>query len=164
MAASTVQLQMDRPAIGQFPRIFQYKRRSTRRFPAGTWAMRVQATTSWNRMCKHRQQSSCSVLPRRTTTTRRPHRQDVSNDRPGRCSTVVRSTSFVPDGSITYDHVMMKVALKDNATIGMPVAAYDKTVTLVAIDLRQTTARPGIWWSSSKTVRSDVVVRWGAFH
>ena len=46
---------------------------------------------------------------------------------------------FRSDGSITYDHVMTKVALKDNATIGMPAAAGDKVVTLVAIDLRQTT-------------------------
>ena len=42
MAASTVQLQMDRPAIGQFPPNLQYKLKINTKIPAGTWAMRVQ--------------------------------------------------------------------------------------------------------------------------
>ena len=41
MAASTVQLQMDRPAIGQFPPNLQYKLKINTKIPAGTWAMRV---------------------------------------------------------------------------------------------------------------------------
>lgn len=139
MAASTVQLQMDRPAIGQFPPNLQYKLKINTKIPAGTWAMRVQGNDfvepyvggTANSILLGVAEQDYDNLGGLTVKT-------FPNDRPmvfNRGS----FNQFRSDGSITYDHVMQKVALKDNATIGMPVAANDKVVTLVAIDLRQTT-------------------------
>ena len=139
MAASTVQLQMDRPAIGQFPPNLQYKLKINTKIPAGTWAMRVQGNDfvepyvggTANSILLGVAEMDYDTLGGLTVKT-------FPNDRPmvfNRGS----FNQFRSDGSITYDHVMQKVALKDNATIGMPVAAGDKVVTLVAIDLRQTT-------------------------
>jgi hypothetical protein len=139
MAASTVQLQMDRPAIGQFPPNLQYKLKINTKIPAGTWAMRVQGNDfvepyvggTANSILLGVAETDYDNLGGLTVKT-------FPNDRPmvfNRGS----FNQFRSDGSITYDHVMQKVALKDNATIGMPVAANDKVVTLVAIDLRQTT-------------------------
>jgi len=139
MAASTVQLQMDRPAIGQFPPNLQYKLKINTKIPAGTWAMRVQGNDfvepyvggTANSILLGVAETDYDNLGGLTVKT-------FPNDRPmvfNRGS----FNQFRSDGSITHDHVMMKVALKDNATIGMPVAAGDKVVTLVAIDLRQTT-------------------------
>ena len=139
MAASTVQLQMDRPAIGQFPPNLQYKLKINTKIPAGTWAMRVQGNDyvepyvggTANSILLGVADADYDNLGGLTVKT-------FPNDRPmvfNRGS----FNQFRSDGSITHDHVMTKVALKDNATIGMPVAAGDKVVTLVAIDLRQTT-------------------------
>ena len=139
MAASTVQLQMDRPTIGQFPPNLQYKLKINTKIPAGTWAMRVQGNDfvepyvggTANSILLGVAEMDYDNLGGLTVKT-------FPNDRPmvfNRGS----FNQFRSDGSITYDHVMMKVPLKDNATIGMPVAANDRTVTLVAIDLRQTT-------------------------
>jgi len=139
MAASTVQLQMDRPAIGQFPPNLQYKLKINTKIPAGTWAMRVQGNDfvepyvggTANSILLGVAETDYDNLGGLTVKT-------FPNDRPmvfNRGS----FNQFRSDGSITYDHVMMKVALKDNATIGVPVVAGDKVVTLVAIDLRQTT-------------------------
>ena len=139
MAASTVQLQMDRPAIGQFPPNLQYKLKINTKIPAGTWAMRVQGNDyvepyvggTANSILLGVAETDYDNLGGLTVKT-------YPNDRPmvfNRGS----FNQFRSDGSITYDHVMQKVALKDNVTIGMPVAANDKVVTLVAIDLRQTT-------------------------
>lgn len=139
MAASTVQLQMDRPAIGQFPPNLQYKLKINTKIPAGTWAMRVQGNDfvepyvagTANSILLGVAETDYDNLGGLTVKTFPDDRPMVFN----RGS----FNQFRSDGSITYDHVMMKVALKDNATIGMPVATYDKVVTLVAIDLRQTT-------------------------
>ena len=139
MAASTVQLQMDRPAIGQFPPNLQYKLKINTKIPAGTWAMRVLGNDyvepyvggTVNSILLGVAEKDYDNLGGLTVKT-------YPNDNPmvfNRGS----FNQFRSDGSITYDHVMTKVALKDNATIGMPVATYDRTVTLVAIDLRQTT-------------------------
>ena len=139
MAASTVQLQMDRPTIGQFPPNLQYKLKANTKIPAGTWAMRVLGNDyvepyvggTANSILLGIADADYDNLDGLTVKT-------FPNDRPmvfNRGS----FNQFRSDGSITYDHVMRKVALKDNATIGMPVAAGDKVVTLVAIDLRQTT-------------------------
>ena len=139
MAASTVQLQMDRPTIGQFPPNLQYKLKANTKIPAGTWAMRVLGNDyvepyvggTANSILLGVADADYDNLGGLTVKT-------FPNDRPmvfNRGS----FNQFRSDGSITYDHVMTKVALKDNATIGMPVAAGDKVVTLVAIDLRQTT-------------------------
>ncbi len=139
MAASTAQLQMDRPAIGQFPPNLQYKLKINTKIPAGTWAMRVQGNDyvepyvggTANSILLGVAETDYDNLGGLAVKT-------YANDRPmvfNRGS----FNQFRSDGSITFDHVMQKVALKDNATIGMPVAANDKVVTLVAIDLRQTT-------------------------
>ena len=139
MAASTVQLQMDRPTIGQFPPNLQYKLKINTKIPAGTWAMRVQGNDyvepyvggTANSILLGVADADYDNLGGLTVKT-------FPNDRPmvfNRGS----FNQFRSDGSITYDHAMTKVALKDNATIGMPAAAGDRTVTLVAIDLRQTT-------------------------
>ena len=139
MAASTAQLQMDRPTIGQFPPNLQYKLKANTKIPAGTWAMRVLGNDyvepyvagTVNSILLGVAETDYDNLGGLTVKT-------FPNDRPmvfNRGS----FNQFRSDGSITHDHVMTKVALKDNATIGMPVAAGDKVVTLVAIDLRQTT-------------------------
>ena len=139
MAASTVQLQMDRPTIGQFPPNLQYKLKINTKIPAGTWAMRVQGNDyvepyvggTANSILLGVADADYDNLGGLTVKT-------FPNDRPmvfNRGS----FNQFRSDGSITHDHVMTKVALKDNATIGVPAAAGDKVVTLVAIDLRQTT-------------------------
>ena len=139
MAASTVQLQMDRPTIGQFPPNLQYKLKINTKIPAGTWAMRVQGNEyvepyvggTANSILLGVADADYDNLGGLTVKT-------YPNDRPmvfNRGS----FNQFRSDGTIAPDHVMTKVALKDNATIGMPVAAGDKVVTLVAIDLRQTT-------------------------
>lgn len=139
MAASTVQLQMDRPAIGQFPPNLQYKLKINTKIPAGTWAMRVQGNDfvepyvggTANSILLGVAEKDYDNLGGLTVKT-------YANDNPmvfNRGS----FNQFRSDGSITYDHVMTKVALKDNVTIGIPVVAGDKVVTLVAIDLRQTT-------------------------
>ena len=139
MAASTVQLQMDRPTIGQFPPNLQYMLKANTKIPAGTWAMRVLGNVyvepyvggTANSILLGVADADYDNLGGLTVKT-------YPNDRPmvfNRGS----FNQFRSDGSITYDHVMTKVALKDNATIGMPAAAGDKVVTLVAIDLRQTT-------------------------
>lgn len=139
MAASTAQLQMDRPAIGQFPPNLQYKLKINTKISAGTWAMRVQGNDyvepyvggTANSILLGVAETDYDNLGGLAVKT-------YANDRPmvfNRGS----FNQFRSDGSITFDHVMQKVALKDNATIGMPVAANDKVVTLVAIDLRQTT-------------------------
>ena len=139
MTASTAQLQMDRPAIGQFPPNLQYKLKINTKIPAGTWAMRVQGNDyvepyvggTANSILLGVAETDYDNLGGLAVKT-------YANDRPmvfNRGS----FNQFRSDGSITFDHVMQKVALKDNATIGMPVAANDKVVTLVAIDLRQTT-------------------------
>ena len=139
MAASTAQLQMDRPAIGQFPPNLQYKLKINTKIPAGTWAMRVAGNDyvepyvggTANSILLGVAETDYDNLGGLAVKT-------YANDRPmvfNRGS----FNQFRSDGSITFDHVMQKVALKDNATIGMPVAANDKVVTLVAIDLRQTT-------------------------
>ena len=139
MAASTVQLQMDRPTIGQFPPNLQYKLKANTKIPAGTWAMRVQGNdfvepyvaSTANSILLGVAETDYDNLGGLTVKT-------FPNDRPmvfNRGS----FNQFRSDGSITHDHVMTKVALKDNATIGMPIVAGDKVVTLVAIDLRQTT-------------------------
>lgn len=139
MAASTAQLQMDRPAIGQFPPNLQYKLKINTKIPAGTWAMRVQG----NDYVEPYVGGTAHSILLGVAETDYDNLGGLAvktypNDRPmvfNRGS----FNQFRSDGSITYDHVMQKVALKDNATIGMPVAANDKVVTLVAIDLRQTT-------------------------
>ena len=139
MAASTVQLQMDRPTIGQFPPNLQYKLKANSKIPAGTWAMRVLGNDyvepyvggTANSILLGVADADYDNLGGLTVKT-------YPNDRPmvfNRGS----FNQFRSDGTIAHDHVMTKVALKDNATIGMPVAAGDKVVTLVAIDLRQTT-------------------------
>lgn len=139
MAASTAQLQMDRPAIGHLPPNLQYKLKINTKIPAGTWAMRVQGNDyvepyvggTANSILLGVAETDYDNLGGLAVKT-------YANDRPmvfNRGS----FNQFRSDGSITFDHVMQKVALKDNATIGMPVAANDKVVTLVAIDLRQTT-------------------------
>lgn len=138
MAASTVQLPMDRPTIGQLPPCLQYKLKINTKIPAGTWAMRVQGNDyvepyvggTANSILLGVADADYDNLGGVAVKT-------FANDQPMRFSRG-SFNQFRSDGSITYDHVMTKVALKDNATIGIPVAANDKEVTLVAIDLRQT--------------------------
>lgn len=138
MAASTVQLPMDRPTIGQLPPCLQYKLKINTKIPAGTWAMRVQGNDyvepyvggTANSILLGVADADYDNLGGVAVKT-------FANDQPMRFSRG-SFNQFRSDGSITYDHVMTKVALKDNVTIGIPVAANDKVVTLVAIDLRQT--------------------------
>lgn len=138
MAASTVQLPMDRPTIGQFPPNLQYKLKINTKIPAGTWAMRIQG----NDFVEPYVAGTANSILLGVADADYDNLGGVAvktfpNDRP-MCFSRGSFNQFRSDGSITYDHVMAKVALKDNATIGMPVAANDKVVTLVAIDLRQT--------------------------
>ena len=109
MAASTVQLQMDRPTIGQFPPNLQYKLKINTKIPAGTWAMRVQGNDyvepyvggTANSILLGVADADYDNLGGLTVKT-------FPNDRPmvfNRGS----FNQFRSDGSITYDHVMTKV-------------------------------------------------------
>lgn len=138
MAATTTQVIMDRPTLGQLPPIEQYKLKIGAKIPAGTWAMRIQG----NDFCEPYVGATANsillgVAEEQCDNTGSTAVLTYPNDRPMRFARGVFN-QFKSDGSITYDHVGTQVALKDNQTIGMPVVAGDKVVTLLAIDLRQT--------------------------
>lgn len=137
MAATTVAIPMSQSAADKLESALYYKLKAATFIPAGSLAMRVQnqdyvepyvAGTVGAILMGVAEQDydNLAGVGVKTFGDREPmvFRRGVFYQ-------------FKSDGSITADdHVMTRVALKDNQTIGMPVAGGDCTVLLTGIDRR----------------------------